>query len=377
MPESGRDKSMAVDGNRGRPAVHYLVVVAALVIVVAGMRAAAPVLVLFLLSVFIAVVSAPPFFWLQRKRVPKLLAVMIVVAGVIGFGVLVAQLVGSSVEDFSRDLPFYQSRLQEESAVLIGWLRGLGVEINDRLFLDTFNPGAAMKLAAGMLKGLGGVLTNAFLILLTVIFILLEASSFPAKLRATLGDPDTSAGYFRTFLDNVQRYMAIKTLVSLATGAVIAVWLTVLGVDYPLLWGLLAFLLNYVPNIGSIIAAVPAVLLALIQLGAGTALLTALGYVALNVTMGNLVEPRVMGRGLGLSTLVVFLSLVFWGWVLGLVGMLLAVPLTMTLKIALDSNEETRWISVLLGPESQAAALSRPPRKEQAEEQPGSTSSES
>ncbi len=375
-PESDREKSMPVAGNDGRPAVRYLVVAAALVIVVAGMRAAAPLLVPFLLSAFIAVVSAPPFFWLQRKRVPKLLAVMIVVAGVIGFGVLVAQLVGSSIEDFSRDLPFYQSRLQEESTVLLGWLGGLGVEINERLLLDTFNPGAAMKLAAGVLKGLGGVLTNAFLILLTVIFILLEASSFPAKLRATLGDPDTSVGYFRTFLVNVQRYMAIKTWVSLATGAVVAVWLTVLGVDYPLLWGLLAFLLNYVPNIGSIIAAVPAVLLALIQLGAGTALLTALGYVAVNVTMGNVVEPRVMGRGLGLSTLVVFLSLVFWGWVLGLVGMLLAVPLTMTLKIALDSREETRWISVLLGPESQAAVVAKHARDLEPAAEPGEQASE-
>lgn len=361
---------MTLNDNAGRSAAfRYLITAAALVIVVAGMRAAAPILVPFLLSAFLAVISAPPFFWLQKKRVPKPLAIAIVIAVVIGSGLLVAQMAGSSIDDFSRDLPSYQVRLQEKSAGLLRWLGRLGIELNDQLLFETFNPGAAMKLAAGMLKGLGGVLTNAFLILLTVIFILLEASGFPGKLRATLEDPDTSFGYFRKFLANVQRYMAIKTWISLATGISIAVWLAVLGVDYPLLWGLLAFLLNYVPNIGSIIAAVPAVLLALIQLGAGSALLSALGYVVVNIVMGNVIEPKVMGRGLGLSTLVVFLSLVFWGWVLGIVGMLLAVPLTMTLKIALDSSEDTRWIAVMLGPEAQAgAALQTVPEKSSEEQ---------
>jgi len=150
----------------------------------------------------------------------------------------------------------------------------------------------------------------------------------------------------------VQRYMAIKTWMSLMTGCVVALWLYIIGVDYPLLWGLLAFLLNYVPNIGSIIAAVPAVLLALIQLGGGSAILAGAGYLVVNMAIGNFLEPRVMGKGLGLSTLVVFISLVFWGWVFGPVGMLLSVPLTMTIKIALDSNEETRWASVLLGSET-------------------------
>jgi predicted PurR-regulated permease PerM len=145
--------------------------------------------------------------------------------------------------------------------------------------------------------------------------------------------------------------MAIKTLVSLATGILVAIWLTVIGVDYALLWGLLTFALNYVPNIGSIIAAVPAVLLAIIQLGFMRAGAAAAGYVVINLLMGSVIEPRFMGRGLGLSTLVVFLSLIFWGWVLGPVGMLLSVPLTITAKIALDSRDETRWIAVLLGPE--------------------------
>jgi predicted PurR-regulated permease PerM len=128
-------------------------------------------------------------------------------------------------------------------------------------------------------------------------------------------------------------------------------WLYVLGVDYVLLWALLAFLLNYIPNIGSIIAAIPAVLLALAQLGPAVAGLTALGFVLTNTVMGNMVEPRFLGRGLGLSTLVVFLSLIFWGWLLGTVGMLLSVPLTMIVKIALEGNDDTRWIALLLASE--------------------------
>jgi predicted PurR-regulated permease PerM len=145
--------------------------------------------------------------------------------------------------------------------------------------------------------------------------------------------------------------MAIQTVISLATGACVAIFLTIMGVDYPLLWGVLAFLLNYIPNIGSIMAALPPVLLTIIQFGLGRAVGVAIGYLVINMTIGNVISPHLMGRGLGLSTLVVFLSLIFWGWILGPVGMLLSVPLTMTVKIALESSEDTRWIAILLGSE--------------------------
>jgi predicted PurR-regulated permease PerM len=216
-----------------------------------------------------------------------------------------------------------------------------------------------MRLVANTLSGLGGVLTNGFLILLTVAFILTEASSFPTKLHRVLDRPDRSLEGFDHFLETVKRYMAIKTWVSLATGAIVWLALWLIGVDYPLLWGVVAFLLNYVPNIGSIIAAIPAVLLAIIQLGWGHAVGVILLYVAINVIIGSIIEPKFMGKGLGLSTLVVFLSLIFWGWVLGPVGMLLSIPLTMTVKIAMDHNEETRWIAVLLDSENISQAEAR------------------
>ena len=328
--------------------------VAGCIVIIAGMKAATVLLIPFLLSAFIAIIGAPPMFWLQRKGVPAVLSVFIVVAATLGIGVLVGTLVGQSINDFSKELPLYQDKIKAETTAVLTWLAGLGVNTGNLALTEIFDPGAAMKLAAAVLNGLGNVLTNGFLILMTVIFILLEAAGFPAKLQAIKASPDASLGRWETFLNGVKQYMAIKTWISLATGVFIAAWTAILGVDYPLLWGLLAFALNYVPNIGSIIAAVPAVLLALVQLGLFKALLTAGGYVAVNLAMGSVIEPRFMGRGLGLSTLVVFLSLLFWGWVLGPVGMLLSVPLTITAKIALDSNRETRWIAILLGPERAA-----------------------
>ncbi len=328
---------------------HFLIVAASFVIVVAGMRAASSILVPFLLSTFIAIICAPPLFWMQRRGLPNTLAVLSILAGIIVIGLLLAAFVGTSVNDFSKALPVYEKRLADMTAAVASWLKHLGVEISGPVLTDYFDPGKAMKMAANTLAGLSGLLTNAFMILLTVIFILLEASGLPQKLRTALGGPDESLGQFRNFTESVNRYLALKTVFSLATGVTIAIWLAILGVDFALLWGLVAFLLNYVPNIGSIIAAIPAILLALLQLGWGSALLTCLGYVVVNVVFGSILEPKFMGRRLGLSTLVVFLSLVFWGWVLGPVGMVLSVPLTMIVKIAMESNEDTRWISVMLG----------------------------
>ena len=339
----------------------FLFMAAALVVIIAGIRVAHPILVPFLLSAFIAIISGPPLSWLHRKGVPRGLALLIVVVSVLAIGLILAGLVGKSIGDFSRSLPVYEARLKEQMSALLAWLGGLGIHVSHRGLPKAFDPAVIMKLVSRLLTGLGGVLTNAFMILLTVTFMLLEASGFFEKLRSTMADPDRSIETIDKFLSTIQHYMALKTVVSLATGIVIAAWLAILGVDYPVLWGLLAFLLNFIPNIGSILAAVPAVLLAMLQLGATPALLAGLGYLVVNTVVGNVVEPRIMGRGLGLSTLVVFLSLVFWGWVLGTVGMLLSVPLTMTIKIGLDSNEDTRWIAVLLGPAAQVDAASQVP----------------
>jgi AI-2 transport protein TqsA len=242
-----------------------------------------------------------------------------------------------------------EARLKIETANLLHFAEKLGIVIPEKGILGLIDPGAALSLAANLLKGFGNLLAKAFVILLIAVFMLLEVSEIPSRVRRAFGRPEAEFGWFGHFTENLRRYLAIKTWVSLATGLCIAGWLWILGVDFPLLWGLLAFLLNYIPNIGSIIAAVPVIALSIIQLGWGSALLVAVGYAAVNVVFGTIVEPRFLGRGLGLSTLIVFLSLLFWGWVLGTVGLFLSVPLTMTAIIALNSKPETQWIPVILG----------------------------
>ncbi len=329
----------------------FLLLGAAFVVVVAGMKAAAPILNPFLLSIFIAIISAPSMFFLQRKGLPMPVALLAVISGVVVMMFLLAILIGNSIDDFRQAMPLYQSRLQEQLAVIVELLSRVGIAISLAEIQTYFDPAVVMKLAANTLSGLGNVLTDGFLILLTVVFMLSEASSFPTKLHRILDRPDRSLAGFDHFLETVKRYMAIKTWASLGTGFIVWLALWIIGVDHPLLWGVMAFLLNYVPNIGSIIAAIPPVLLALIELGVGSAVAVIFVYVAVNIVIGNVIEPRFMGKGLGLSTLVVFLSLIFWGWVLGPVGMLLSIPLTMMVKIAMDNNEETRWLALLLDPE--------------------------
>ncbi|MCU7842274.1 MAG: AI-2E family transporter [Candidatus Thiodiazotropha sp. (ex Monitilora ramsayi)] len=331
------------------PAVYFLLALAAFVVVVAGMRAADALLVPFLLSLFIAVIAAPPLFYLKDRGVPSGLAMLAVIAMIIILGMLIGWMIGGSLNDFTKNLPLYQERLTAQSGRVIQWLQGQGVQLEQEAVRAFFNPGKAMAMAGQVISGLGNVLTQALLILITVIFILVEATAFQSKIQAISSDPDASLARVKAITESIKRYMMIKTSTSLLTGVLVTTWLWILGVDYPVLWGVLAFLFNYVPNIGSIIAAVPAVLLAIVQIGLSTALWTAVGYLIVNNLVGNAIEPRFMGKGLGLSPLVVFVSLVFWGWVLGPVGMFLSVPLTMTLKIFLDGYESSRHIGHLLG----------------------------
>jgi len=330
----------------------FLVVAASFVIILWGINQAQSVIVLILVALFLAVIGASPLLWLKRKKVPSVLAVLIVLAGMVIILLITGGFVATSLASFSGSLPFYQKRIEEDLLALRSFLASKGIVNTDAALLGYMNPGAVMSLTAGLVSGLGSTLSSILLILLTVTFILLEVSSFPIKLRAIIDDPRADFSNFKKFIENINRYLIIKTGVSVTTGILIGVWMSILGVDFPFLWGFLAFLLNYVPNLGVVIAAIPAVLLTLLQLGAGRAALAGGGYLAVNFIIGTVVEPRLVGRGVGLSTLVVFLSLILWGDLLGLIGMVLCIPFTMTLKFALENNKNTQWIAVLLGPES-------------------------
>jgi predicted PurR-regulated permease PerM len=331
-------------------ATGLLVSLAAFVIVVAGMKLAAPLLVPFLLALFISILLAAPFNWLQCKGLPAGIALLVVLSVLVVLTMLVGSLIGSSVQEFTTTYPVYEARLKEISEEFVNWMHGYGIHTSSGLLSSYADPGKVMKMAANIIGSMGNILTNSFLILVTVVFIMLEAASFPDKWRVAHENADTSLARFSTAAKTINQYMGIKMLTSLATGVAVVILIRLIGVDYAILWGVLAFLLNFIPNIGSIIAAVPAVLLALVQLGVVPALVAAGGYLLINTVVGTFLEPRYMGKGLGLSTLVVFLSLIFWGWVLGPVGMLLSVPLTIATKIALDSQPNTRWMAIMLGP---------------------------
>jgi AI-2 transport protein TqsA len=332
-----------------------VVSLAAVIVVIYGMQMAKALLVPFLIAAFLALITVRPMMWLQQKRIPSFLAALSIVTAIMFLLAIVGAILGSSIAEFTAALPGYQARLDViVDGVFDFVVKNLNGDESMESLADMVDPGWAMGLVASILNSLKDVLTNAFLIIFTMIFMLLEVSSVSTKVEAAFGRSTESLQRPRAFLQNLGRYLGFKTLVSIATGACAGALTWSLGLDFPLLWAMLAFLLNYVPTIGSIIAAVPAVLLALVQLGPGAAGATAIGFGAINVVFGNVIEPRLMGYGVGISPLVVFVGLVFWGFVFGPVGMLLSVPLTMTLKLALESDERTRWIAILIGSERDA-----------------------
>jgi predicted PurR-regulated permease PerM len=328
-----------------------LIIGASVVVVLWGIYLAQSVLVLFLVSVFLAFIGRVPVVWMERHRVPSVVAVLIVMGAMVTILLGIGVVVGASLTSFSGAWPSYQVRIHDMLSGLKAVLARKGIKMTDDMLSGFNSPGAVLNFTAGVFAGLSSVLSNTLLVLFTMTFMLLEASGLPAKLRLVHDYPKSSLPKFAKFVEDIKRYTIIKTLINLLAGVLITIWLTVLGVDFPVLWGFLAFLLHFIPSVGSVIAAVPAVFLALIQLGGGSAALTAAGYIVIGMTLGNVVEPRVMGHRFGMSPLVVFLSLIFWGNLLGIAGALLCVPLTMTLKLACEAREDTRWIAVLLGPE--------------------------
>lgn len=325
---------------------------AALVIIIAGMKAGSDLIVPLLLALFIAVVCTAPVQWLHRLGLSLRLAVWLTLLVMGVFLSLLGLLVVNSFGTFVEALPGIETRLYEYYLSLLDRLATMGLAIDpERLasLLEIEDDGAWVT---ALLGELGNLLVQSVVVALLVVFMLFETLNFRDKVSRALANPAPSLRRFGEFSLTLKRYLAVKTMISLVTGVLVWLACVLVGVDFPLLWAVLAFALNFIPNIGSAIAAVPPVLLMLVAQDGGlwSAMLLASAYLVINFVLGNLVEPRVMGRALGLSTFVAFLSLVVWGWVFGAVGMLLSVVLTMTLKIALDSHPDTRWIAHLLGP---------------------------
>jgi len=336
--------------NNVSAALKIVVGLAALMIIVAGLRAAQSVLVPVALAAFLAVISMPLLNGLRRAGAPNFVAIPLVLMLIMGLLVAIGYIATSSILEIREAVPVYVARFDMLYSDGMLWLSEHRIIVPGGMDELLFSPSRLINLVTTLLMGLAGFMSMAFLVVLITLFLLAEASGVPRKLRSLPGQADADLRRYRRIGADIQRYLAIKTLTSLATGVLIGLWALFIGLDFPLFWGLTAFLLNFIPTIGSLVAAVPAVLLALVQLGPGGAVLTASGYLAVNTVIGSLIEPAVMGRGLGLSPFVVLMSLLFWGWVWGPIGMLLSLPLTMVLKILLEHSQNLSWIAVLLGP---------------------------
>lgn len=330
-------------------ALKTVVMLGMLVIIFAGIRAGADIVVPFVLALFVAVILNPLVMLLQRIGLPRLLAVALIIGVIVLASALLLTTLAVMLNDFARTLPQYRlvmlARLQEAQPLMARF----GVPFSFSEAMALADPNAAINLVSRLVSQLSGAISGIFLLLMTVVFMLFEVPLLTEKLRRVLSRPGDGMAAIQQALNGVSRYLILKTAISLLTGVVVWLLLWLMGVRFALLWSVLAFALNYIPNIGSVIAAVPPVIQALIFNGSWESVVVVGGYLLINLVIGNMLEPRWMGRGLGLSTLVVFLSLIFWGWLLGLVGMLLSVPLTIVAKIALEQTPGGERLALLLG----------------------------
>lgn len=339
---------------------------AALVIGVAGLRAAQSFFVPMLLAFFIATVSYPVTGWLQRHRVPPVLAVLLTVLVDFAFLAAVVVLGVTIIGDLQErwDAEYYElarAKILEANDAIAGKLGEWGVEDAAQKLNEMTNENLAelrnVKFAQIWNLGTGVVgrvlsffATSGVVIILTV-FMLSEAQGFGRRFGAIQAARGPNFERLTDAMQDTQRYLGIKTVISLATGLLAGGLCWAAGLDFFLLWGILAFVMNFIPVVGSLIASVPPVLLALIARDGGPtdALLVAGGYGLINMFLDNFVQPLLLGRRFGLSILVVVLCVLFWGWLWGLIGIILAVPLTMILKVVLDNSDEFRWVAVAIG----------------------------
>lgn len=319
-----------------------------MVIILTGIRFAADIIVPFVLALFLAVVINPLVQLMVRCRVPRVLAISLLVGLIVLLAVVLLASLGTSLNELARTLPQYRNYLYEPMQAIAPWLQRFGFTVSVVELNKYIDPNAVMTLVTSLLTQLSNAMSSIFLLLLTVVFMLLEVPQLPAKLQQLMSRPVEGMGAIQRALDSVSHYLVLKTAISLVTGLVVWGMLVLLDVRFAFMWGLLAFALNYIPNIGSVLAAIPPILQVLVFGGLYDVLVVLAGYLIINLVFGNILEPRIMGRGLGLSTLVVFLSLIFWGWLLGPVGMLLSVPLTIIVKIALEQTVAGQSIAFLL-----------------------------
>lgn len=337
-----------MEKNKNNSLKFALFYLSAIVVIIAGLKVASEIFVLLFLAIFIASIFSALLSYFSNKGLPKILAYMVILL-IIGFVFwLLTYIVSYSLRDLTLNIVQYEDKLR---GIITNVLNGnntfLGLEIDKEQIIQSLELKPFVNISASFIGGLSTFFSKFLLLIIGVAFILAETKSFQKKLELIFRGDKTRVHSFRLFSHNIQKYFIIKTFTSFLTGLVIYLILIGFDIQYPILWAVLAFVLNFIPVIGSFVASLPALALSLIFLDISSTIWLAVLYFITNVTISNIIEPKLMGHGLGLSPMFIFFSLIFWGWVLGIAGMFLAVPLTMTLKIAFDSAEHTKWLGVL------------------------------
>ncbi len=324
-----------------------LISVACVIIILAGLKAASSVVVPFLLAIFIAATVSPLVLYIQKFGIPRLIAFCVVTAFFVGILIFFGDIVFNAVKGFTAQLPELQSKFSEFNEALINKINSYGI-----IELDGNSVGFDINLiinqTTAVLKKTGTLLSMGFFVFIMVAFMVFESKEIKEKIEYFSSKNEQAGIFAENFTTNLKKYLLIKTIASVATGLLIGLLLWVLGVPYAALWGICAFILNYIPTIGSIMAAIPTLFVTLSTMSVGVSVWVVGIYLFVNVLIGNIIEPRFMGKGLGLSVVVVLVSLLLWGFVFGIGGMFLAIPLTMSLQIALNSNPKTKFLAVLL-----------------------------
>lgn len=331
-------------------ATRALFVMAAFIIVCAGLRTASDLVVPFLCAVFLAIVSLPPLAALRRAGLPRWASLTVVLTVVTAVLVLFGWVLTRGLLGFPQKLPIYQAALQQELNAIAEWLRAQQIEVDSKSLMEQFDASSILVYMGNVLGTFAAVAKTGLFVILTWAFIIAEAAALPDKVERAFGASTSDFDRSRRMMHDVQRYLALKSATNLLSALLVWFACWILGTPYAVPIAIFAFFLNYVPVFGAIIAAAPAILLTFASRGWEFALWMVALQIAINVLIGNIVEPRLFGARFGLSALVVLLSLVFWGWLLGPVGMFLSVPLTMVAKILLENTKDFRWLAIMLGP---------------------------
>lgn len=332
------------------PIARLVIVSAGTVVVLAGLKAASSLLGPVLLAAFLALLISPALNWLVSRGLKKWLSFLVLFTTIIVVGSLVILFVSTSLAQLQENVPVYQQRLSSLTDQLTSALAKQNIDITSLRQTGALNPQTIAKYASAVLSGLLSGLSSAFLILLLLIFMLTEGPTLPPKVRRWFAEDHPLVNRFRSFGISIRAYNRVRAISNLFVGITFTILLLVVGVDAPFLWGFLAFILSYIPTIGLPLAAIPAIFLALLELGIGPAAIVGVGVLIINSISDNIISPRLSAKELELSTLAVFLSFIFWTWLLGITGALLSVPLTVAVKSLLEAYGETSGFSVLLGP---------------------------